>query len=128
VAGCADAWLAVTAERSIPLAARAAGAAVATFAGGFSPGATSHAIVSPTGITAPTSAVTPARTPSPGGFDLDHRLIGFDFEERLALGDALAFFFSPGQEFAGFLRHFERGHYDADRHSVNQWLRRSSSV
>src|SRR5437868_4160811 len=49
-----------------PLVARAASAAGPALAGGFSPGATSHAIVSPTGITAPTSAVIPASVPSPG--------------------------------------------------------------
>ena len=52
--------------RSGLLDARAAGAAVTAIAGGFSPGATSHAMVCPTGITAPTSAVIPARIPSPG--------------------------------------------------------------
>ena len=55
-----------TAVCAAPPMARRADTAVRAFAGGFSPGATSHAIVSPTGITAPTSALTPASNPSPG--------------------------------------------------------------
>src|SRR5262245_17911884 len=46
------------------LTLRAAGAAVASSAGGFSPGATIHAMVAPTGTTSPSRDFTPARTPS----------------------------------------------------------------
>jgi hypothetical protein len=41
-----------------------------------------------------------------GSFHLNHRFVGLDFEEGLAFEDALAFFFPPGEEFPGFLRHF----------------------
>jgi hypothetical protein len=43
---------------------RAPGPAGAVSTGGFSPGATIHAMVFPTGITSPADAVTPASTPS----------------------------------------------------------------
>jgi hypothetical protein len=52
-----------------------------------------------------------------GRFYFDDRFIGLDFQERLTFRDALAFFFPPGQNFPGFLRHFQRGHYHTDRHS-----------
>jgi hypothetical protein len=55
--------------------------------------------------------------PIAGRFYFDDCFIGLDFKERLTLADALALFFPPGQNFPGFLRHFERGHYDTDRHS-----------
>ena len=53
-----------------------------------------------------------------GRFDFHHRFIGFDFEKRLAFGDAVAFFLSPGNELAGFLRHLESGHDNAEGHNV----------
>src|SRR5205807_6520616 len=59
----------------------------------------------------------PSKNPVPRRFHFHDRLIRLDFEQRLAFGDALAFFFSPRKEFPGFLRHFERRHYHADRHS-----------
>src|SRR5262245_3363479 len=43
---------------------RAAGTDVGDSAGGCSPGATSHAIVVPTGTTSPSFDLMPARTPS----------------------------------------------------------------
>lgn len=43
-------------------------------------------------------------------FDLDRRLVGFDFHERLAFGNRLAFGFEPLEQSAGLLRHAERGH------------------
>ena len=46
--------------------ARAEGAAVMTSAGGFSPASTIHAMVCPTGISAPSDALIPARNPSAG--------------------------------------------------------------
>ncbi len=46
-------------------------------------------------------------------FNFHDGLVGFDFQQRLALGNGVAFFFSPGDQFAGFLSHLERGHYDA---------------
>ena len=52
-----------------------------------------------------------------GGFDFDHGLIGFHFQQRFALGNAFAFLLLPGDELAGFLRHLQRGHDDADGHS-----------
>src|SRR5580700_7495743 len=55
--------------------------------------------------------------PIAGRFYFDDRFIGLDLKERLAFADALAFFFPPSQNFPGFLRHFQRGHYDTDRHS-----------
>ena len=36
------------------------------------------------------------------------------------LAMAFAFFFSPGQKLAGFLRHLERGHDDADGHEFSE--------
>ena len=52
-----------------------------------------------------------------GRFHFDDRFVGFDFEERLALGDAVAFLLPPGEELAGFLRHLEGGHDNAEGHS-----------
>ena len=49
-------------------------------------------------------------------FNLYNRFVGFDFEERLTFGDAVPFLFAPGNELAGFLRHLEGGHYDAEGH------------
>ena len=66
VFAAAAAWTAARVCCGTPPIERAAGRAAATFTGGCSPGATSHAMVSPTGITAPTSAVIPASIPSPG--------------------------------------------------------------
>ena len=49
-------------------------------------------------------------------FDLDDGLVGFHFEEQLALLDRLAFLFLPGHELASLLSHLESGHHDADCH------------
>ena len=89
----------------------------ADFTGGFSPGPTSHAIVSPTGITAPTSAVIPARIPSPGASTSTTALSVSISSSGSPFADAFTFFFSPGQQLPGFLRHFQRRHHHADRHS-----------
>jgi hypothetical protein len=51
-----------------------------------------------------------------GRLQFHYDFIGFDFEKRLALDYRFAFVLPPGQELAGLLRHFESGHYDADRH------------
>jgi len=51
------------------------------------------------------------------GFDFHDGFIGFDFEKRFALGDAVAFLLPPSDELAGFLRHLESGHYYAEGHS-----------
>ena len=40
----------------------------------------------------------------------------FHFQQRLALGDLLAFLLEPGDELAGFLRHFQCGHDNANGH------------
>ena len=50
-------------------------------------------------------------------FHFDHRLVGFYFEERLPFGDAVALLLPPSEELAGFLRHLEGGHYNAEGHS-----------
>ena len=50
------------------------------------------------------------------GFDFDHGLVRLDFEQDFAFGDGFSFFFAPGDELAGVLRHFECGHDDADSH------------
>jgi hypothetical protein len=49
---------------------------------------------------------------SPGSrrFDLDGRLVRFDFHQRLALGYYLTFGFEPLEQSSGFLRHAEGGH------------------
>src|SRR5208337_2240224 len=51
-------------------------------------------------------------------FNLHHSLIGFDFEERFPLGDAVALLLPPGNELTGFLRHLKSRHYHAEGHSV----------
>jgi hypothetical protein len=51
-------------------------------------------------------------------FHFHHRFVGFDFEKRLAFGDALAFLLSPSDELAGFLRHLESGHHYAEGHNI----------
>jgi len=53
-----------------------------------------------------------------GRFDLDDRFVGLDLDERLALGDVIAFLLSPREQLAGFLRHLERRHHDAQRHDI----------
>jgi hypothetical protein len=50
-------------------------------------------------------------------FDLHHRFVSLNFKQRLALADSVAFLLQPGNELAGFLRHFESGHDNADGHS-----------
>jgi hypothetical protein len=50
------------------------------------------------------------------GFDFDYGFVRFHFEQDFAFGDGFSFFFAPGDELAGVLRHFESGHYDADSH------------
>ena len=54
-------------------------------------------MVWPTGITSPSLRLHAGENAFGGRFDFDHGLIGFDFEQRLALGDAFAFFFPPGR-------------------------------
>src|SRR5579872_5432340 len=49
-------------------------------------------------------------------FDFHHGFVGFDFEKRFALGYAIAFLFAPSNELAGFLRHLEGGHDNAEGH------------
>lgn len=58
------------------------------------------------------------KDPVARSLDFDDGLVRFDFKKRLAFADAIAFVFSPSQEFAIFLRHFQSGHYHADRHNV----------
>ena len=53
------------------------------------------------------------------GFDFHHRFVGFNLEQRLALGDRFTFFFQPRNKLASFLGHFERGHNHTDRHKLN---------
>jgi hypothetical protein len=50
------------------------------------------------------------------GFNLDDRFVGFNFEQGLALGDGITFFFSPGEKLPVFLCHFQGGHYDIVGH------------
>src|SRR5436190_187398 len=61
--------------------------------------------------------------------DLDHGLVGLDLQEHLAFRDALALLLSPGHELPGLLRHFERGHDNADSHMCvygrRSWLSRA---
>jgi hypothetical protein len=52
-------------------------------------------------------------------FDFDDGFVGFNFEERLPFGDAVTFLLPPGNELAGFLRHLESGHNNAEGHRVN---------
>jgi len=52
-----------------------------------------------------------------GSLDFDNRFVGFNFEEGLAFDHAIAFLLAPGNELAGFLRHFQCGHYNAEGHS-----------
>jgi hypothetical protein len=56
-----------------------------------------------------------------GRFHFHHGFVGFDFEKGIAFGDAVAIFFPPGDELAGFLRHLEGGHDNAEGHSVFIW-------
>ncbi len=49
--------------------------------------------------------------------DFDHGLVGFDVEQRFALGNAVALLPPPSDELAGFLRHLESGHHYAEGHS-----------
>ena len=49
---------------------------------------------------------------------LHDRLVGFDFQEHLALRDALPFLLFPGHELPGLLGHFEGWHHDAYGHRV----------
>jgi len=55
-------------------------------------------------------------------FQFQHHFVGFDFREWLALGDRVAFFLKPRDDFAGFLRHLERRHDDADGHLAGDHL------
>src|SRR5207248_1478703 len=103
----AAAWVAARVCCAPPLLERAPGAAEATCTGGCSPGATSHAMVSPTGITADVGA------------DFHHRFVGFNLQQRFAFAHTLAFFFSPRQQFPGFLRHLQRRHHHTDCHSFS---------
>ena len=50
------------------------------------------------------------------GFDLDDGFVRLDLKKDFAFGDGFAFFFAPGDELAGVLRHFQCGHDDADSH------------
>ena len=59
----------------------------------------------------------PGKNSVGGSFDFHDCFVGFDFEERLALRDAVALLLPPGKELAGFLRHLESGHYNAEGHS-----------
>ncbi len=52
-----------------------------------------------------------------GRFDFDHRFVGFDFEKRFTLADAVALLLAPGEQFAGFLCHLKGRHYNAEGHS-----------
>ena len=52
------------------------------------------------------------------GFDLDNSFIRLDPEQRFALGNAIVFFFPPSEKLAGFLCHFQSGHYDTDGHRI----------
>jgi hypothetical protein len=51
-----------------------------------------------------------------GRFHFEDRFVGFHFEQHLALADRLALLLQPRNELAGFLRHLERRHDNADRH------------
>jgi hypothetical protein len=53
-----------------------------------------------------------------GRFDFDYRFIRFDFKERFAFRDAVAFLLPPAEKLAGFLRHLEGGHHNAEGHSL----------
>ena len=68
-----------------------AGGAADSFAGGFSPGATIHAIVCPDGNVGAGLRRDAGENAVGGRFDFHHRFVGFDFEQRFAFGDALAF-------------------------------------
>ncbi len=94
-------------------------------AGGFSPGCTIHAMVWPTGIDVAFVGLDARENSIGGRFDFHDGFVGFDFEQRLALGDGFTLFFSPGDELAAFLRHLECGHYDAVCHGV--WGRRQAA-
>jgi len=58
--------------------------------GGFSPEATIHAMVCPTGMSAPRVRDS-GKNAVGGGFHFEYGFIGFYFEERLAFGDPIAF-------------------------------------
>jgi hypothetical protein len=51
-----------------------------------------------------------------GSFHFDRGFVGFDLEQRLSTRDQVALLPEPGDEFSGFLRHFERRHHDTDGH------------
>ena len=59
----------------------------------------------------------PSENPVSRSFHFHYGFVGFYFEERLALGDAVTFLLAPGDELAGFLRHLEGGHHNAEGHS-----------
>src|ERR1700732_5469775 len=61
-------------------------------------------------------------------FHFDYCFVGFYFEERFALGNTFAFFFSPGNKLTGFLRHFEGGHYHAEGHIGLGWKRPTAAL
>ena len=59
-----------------------------------------------------------------GSFYLHHCFVGLNFQQGLALCDLLALFLPPGQQLAGFLRHFKRWHDNTYRHNCFLGLRR----
>jgi hypothetical protein len=50
-------------------------------------------------------------------FHFQYSFVGFHFEKRLTFAYTLAFPLPPGHQLAGFLRHLERGHHNAEGHS-----------
>ena len=54
-----------------------------------------------------------AKNPVALRFDLDHRLVGLDLEQHLALLDLISLLLLPRDQLARFLRHLERRHHHA---------------
>ena len=59
----------------------------------------------------------PCQNPVCGSLDFYDGFIGFNFEKGLTFGNTISFFLPPSQKLAGFLCHFESGHYYAEGHS-----------
>jgi hypothetical protein len=49
--------------------------------------------------------------------NLKHRFVGFYFQQWLTLSHTVALHLAPSDKLAGFLRHFESGHDNAESHN-----------
>ena len=49
--------------------------------------------------------------------DLEHGFVSLEFQKWFAFNHTIALYLPPGNKLAGFLRHLESGHYDAESHS-----------